>query len=120
MEKQRSGGVVSGQLFAGDVSSATVVIYDDMISTGGTIARAAKAAVERGAAAVHCAATHGLLVGDAVAALNEASLSSLAILDTVPDVAERCQGLRCRWHVLNAAAIVAAAFPEWRTTSRVL
>jgi ribose-phosphate pyrophosphokinase len=120
MEKQRSGGVVSGQLFAGDVRDATVVIYDDMISTGGTIARAAKAAAERGAAAVHCAATHGLLVGDAVSTLNETSLSSLALLDTVPDVAARCQGLRCRWSVLDAAAIVAAAFAEWRNTSRVI
>lgn len=117
MEKRRSGGVVSGRLFAGDVRAATVVIYDDMISTGGTIARAATAAVERGAEAVHCAATHGLLVDDAVATLNGVPLSSLAMLDTVPDVAERCEGLRCRWHVLDAAAIVAAALAEWRTTS---
>jgi ribose-phosphate pyrophosphokinase len=114
MEKRRSGGGISGNLFAGDVRDALVIIYDDMISTGGTAARAAIAAAERGAAAVHCAAAHGLLVGDAVASLNAAPLTSLALLDTVPDVAERCMGLRCDWRVLDGAAIVAAALAEWR------
>jgi ribose-phosphate pyrophosphokinase len=114
MEKRRSGGLVSGSLFAGDVRDALVIVYDDMISTGGTVARAAQAAAARGAAAVHCAATHALLVGDAVAALNAAPLASLAVMDTVPDAAQRCAGLRCEWRVLDCAAVVAAAFSEWR------
>ena len=112
MEKQRSGGKVSGKLFAGDVRDALVIVYDDMISTGGTIARAANAAVERGAAAVHCAATHALLAGEAVATLNAAPLASLAVMDTVDDVATRCSGLRCRWHVLDSAAVFARALAD--------
>jgi ribose-phosphate pyrophosphokinase len=117
MEKRRSGGTVSGELFAGDVRDALVIVYDDMISTGGTVARAVKAATARGATAVHCAATHGLLAGDAVAALNAVPLSSLALLDTVSDVAARCAALRCEWQVLGGAAVVAAAFAEWRAAS---
>ncbi|RPI62050.1 MAG: ribose-phosphate pyrophosphokinase, partial [Lysobacterales bacterium] len=113
MEKRRSGGTVSGELFAGDVRDALVIIYDDMISTGGTVARAAKAAAARGAAAVHCAATHGLMSGDAAASLNAVPLSSLVVMDTVPDVAERCSRLQCKWHVLDSAAVVAAAFSGW-------
>ncbi len=113
MEKRRSGGTLSGELFAGDVREALVIIYDDMISTGGTVARAAQAAVARGAASVHCAATHGLLVGDAVASLNAIPLSSLAVMDTVPDVAERCADLSCAWRVLDGAAVVAAALSAW-------
>ena len=113
MEKQRSGGKVSGELFAGDVGDALVIIYDDMISTGGTVARAAKAAIARGARAVHCAATHGLFSGDAVATLNAASLASLAIMDTVDDVAERCAGLTCEWRALDSAAVFARALTEW-------
>jgi ribose-phosphate pyrophosphokinase len=113
VEKHRSLGKVTGELFAGDVRDATVIIYDDMISTGATVARAAKAAAARGARAVHCAATHGLFTGDAIATLNAASLASLAIMDTVDDVAERCAGLSCESHVLDSAAVFARALTEW-------
>jgi len=107
MEKSRSRGRVSGELFAGDVADAAVVIYDDMISTGGTVARAVRAAAVRGARSVHCAATHGLFSGDAVTTLNGVPLTSLAVSDTVEDVAERCRALRCEHVVLECAAAVA-------------
>jgi ribose-phosphate pyrophosphokinase len=118
MEKQRSGGRVSGELFAGDVRDALVIVYDDLISTGGTIARAASAARARGAGVVHAAATHALLVGNAVALLNDAGLGSLTVMDTVEDVRERCAPLRCPWHVLDAAAVFAAAREQWAIRDR--
>jgi phosphoribosylpyrophosphate synthetase len=62
---------------------------------------------------VHCAATHGLLSGDAVETLNAAPLHSLAVMDTVDDVAVRCAGLRCAVHVLDSAEVFARAFTEW-------
>jgi len=34
-------------------------------------------------------------------------------MDTVDDVAERCAGLRCDWHVLDSAAVFARALTEW-------
>jgi ribose-phosphate pyrophosphokinase len=113
MEKHRSGGRVSGELFAGDVVDARVIIYDDMISTGGTVARAVRAAATRGARTVHCAATHGLFSGDAVETLNAVPLSSLVVMDTVCDVAERCAALRCEHLVLDSAAIFAQALANW-------
>lgn len=115
MEKHRSGGQVSGELFAGEVRDALVVIYDDMISTGGTVARAARAAETRGARAVHVAATHGLLVGGAAAMLDDAGLASLVLMDTVEDVRERCAALTCTWQVLDAAAVFADAREQWAT-----
>lgn len=60
MEKHRSEGVVSGELFAGEVEGADVFVVDDMIATGGTVLRAAKACRARGAARVFAMATHGL------------------------------------------------------------
>ncbi|MDK1491225.1 phosphoribosyltransferase family protein [Sinorhizobium sp. 7-81] len=51
MEQRR--GVVSGELFAGEVENATVFIVDDMISTGGTMLRAAEACRKRGTRAVY-------------------------------------------------------------------
>ena len=60
LEKHRSGGVVRGSLFSGDVQGRTVIIIDDMISSGGTIMRAVKTCRDKGAARVFAAATHGL------------------------------------------------------------
>lgn len=60
MEKHRSAGEVSGSLFAGDVRHCDVVIFDDVISTGGTMVRAAEAAIQHGARHVYGVASHGL------------------------------------------------------------
>jgi Phosphoribosyl transferase domain len=51
-DKHRSGGTVSGDLFAGDVGGSTVLIIYDLVSTGGTLLRAAKAARKAGTARV--------------------------------------------------------------------
>src|SRR5262249_54965722 len=48
-EKHRSAGVVTGDLFAGDVKGATALIIDDLISTGGTLVRSARASRQDGA-----------------------------------------------------------------------
>jgi ribose-phosphate pyrophosphokinase len=40
-DKHRSAGVVSGDQFVGDVTDSTALIIDDLISTGGTLLRAA-------------------------------------------------------------------------------
>ena len=49
-----------GKVFAREAEDATVFIVDDMISTGGTIPRAAEAWTKRGAMAVSAMATDGL------------------------------------------------------------
>ena len=49
VEKRRSGGVVSGELLVGEVRDRAVVIFDDLISTGGTLLRAARRCREAGA-----------------------------------------------------------------------
>ena len=61
MEKHRSMGEVTGELFAGDVKGRQVIVIDDLISTGGTMVRAASACRAHGATRVHAAATHGVL-----------------------------------------------------------
>lgn len=83
MEKRRSRGIVSGDLFAGDVSGAAVFIVDDMISTGGTMRRAAQACRERGAAMVHALATHGLFAQGAEALFDDAALDRIVVTDSV-------------------------------------
>jgi hypothetical protein len=58
----------------GDVDGKIAVVVDDMISTGGTLAKAAEALISRGATKVYTCATHGIFAGDAVRVLNESPI----------------------------------------------
>jgi ribose-phosphate pyrophosphokinase len=84
LEKRRSAGVVTGDILAGDVEGATVLVIDDLISTGGTLARAAKACRDHGAAKVYAFAAHGLFVGNASEVLRRSDLAMTFVTDTVP------------------------------------
>ena len=83
MEKRRSRGVVTGELFVGDVRDRVVVIVDDLISTGTTILRAASAAVKNGARSVVAVATHGLFV-DAEENMRSGNIRRVLVTDTIP------------------------------------
>jgi ribose-phosphate pyrophosphokinase len=84
MDKYRSEGRVTGDIFAGDVKDRTAIILDDLIAGGGTIARTALACRAHGAARVWAAATHGVFTSAAASVLREAPIDRLAITDTVP------------------------------------
>jgi len=66
-----------------DVDGATVVLVDDIVSTGGTLAKAARLLLEQGARRVLAAVTHCLLVGPAVERLEEAGIEALLCANTV-------------------------------------
>jgi ribose-phosphate pyrophosphokinase len=82
MEKRRSRGVVSGDLFAGDVAGSTVFIVDDMISSGGTMLRAALACRERGASSVYAIAAHGLFGKGAAALFDSPAIDRIIVTDS--------------------------------------
>jgi len=84
LEKYRSSGVVSGEAVVGNVEGSVAIIIDDLISTGGTILRAARACRAKGAARVFAAASHGMFVGDAARLLTEPALDGLAVTDSIP------------------------------------
>lgn len=83
IEKKRSEGEVSGEAFAGDVDDATVIVIDDLISGGTTMARAARACTGRGARRVFCAATHAVFSHDTPAKLSIPEIESVVVTDTV-------------------------------------
>lgn len=84
MEKSRSAGVVSGQVLAGDVRDATAIIVDDLISTGGTLVRAARACRAAGARHIFAAAAHGLFMDGAPELMTESSVNGIVVANTVP------------------------------------
>jgi ribose-phosphate pyrophosphokinase len=67
-----------------DVKGKTVIIFDDIISTGGTIVGAAKILKEQGAEKVYTACVHGLLIGDAEKRILQAGVEEIVSTDSVP------------------------------------
>ncbi len=67
-----------------DVKGQTVIILDDIISTGGTIVGAAKILKELGAAHVFTACVHPLLIGDAAKRILDAGVEEIVGTDSVP------------------------------------
>ncbi|AEM38574.1 ribose-phosphate pyrophosphokinase [Pyrolobus fumarii 1A] len=66
------------------VEGKTVILVDDIISTGGTIAKAAEILRSQGARRIIVAVSHALLVGNALEKLVKAGVDRLLALDTVP------------------------------------
>lgn len=109
VEKRRSSGVVSGHYFAGDVAGRAVILIDDLISSGGTLRRAAQRCREAGAIAVHAMATHAPLDADAPGVLSDPVFDSLVVTDTVPVDPALASALAPRLTVLPVAGLLAAA-----------
>jgi len=67
------------------VAGKRVVIYDDMIRTGGSLIGAALAYRDAGAVAIDAVATHGLFPGDSLARLEESGLfGRIVVTDSHP------------------------------------
>lgn len=86
IDKRRSSATETHQanIIGGPVKDRIALMFDDMISTGGSIVGAASVLVKHGARDIHVCATHGLFVGDAMKRLNDAPLKELIVCDTVP------------------------------------
>jgi len=108
-DKHRSAGVVTGDLFVGDVEGATALIVDDLISTGGTLVRAAKAARKAGARRVIALAAHGLFMEGADKALADPALDRIVVTDAVPAFRLAPGPTRDKLDILPSAPLFAEA-----------
>ncbi len=108
-EKHRSGGIVSGELFVGDVAGATALIVDDLIGTGYTMVRTARAARAAGAKSIVLLAAHGLFMPGAEEALGDRVIDRVITSDTVPSFRVSQPSLRNKHECLSAAPLFAEA-----------
>jgi ribose-phosphate pyrophosphokinase len=109
IDKRRPKGthnVAVATQVVGEIEGRTCVIVDDMIDTAGTVVSAANLLIDRGAADVYIAATHGLLSGPAVDRLKNGPVREVIVTNTVPIPSEkRFDSLR----VLSIAPLLAEA-----------
>jgi len=92
-KRRLSGSKVETGNLIGDVKGKTVLMFDDMISTAGTVCEAAKLVMDKGAKNVIAAATHPVLVGPAVERLVASPISKIVVCNTIP-FAERTKPLK--------------------------
>ncbi|MCY2979692.1 MAG: ribose-phosphate pyrophosphokinase [Planctomycetota bacterium] len=71
-------------IIGGPVEGKICLMFDDMISTAGSICGAARLVHEAGAKEIHLAATHGVLCDPAIENLRKAPIDSLVITNTIP------------------------------------
>jgi len=109
VEKQRSSGVVSGDAVVGEVRGRVAIILDDLIATGTTMVKAARACRALGATHVFAAATHGLFTGDADRVLADDALDRIVVTNTVPPVRLRDPTVLAKIDTLDAATLFAEA-----------
>lgn len=114
-DKHRSAGVVTGDLLVGEVKDATVLLVDDLISTGGTLVRAARAARAAGATSVIAFAAHGLFMPGAAEALADPAIERIVVTDAVPPFRIAGGEILRKVEVLPAAPLLAEAIGRLAT-----
>jgi ribose-phosphate pyrophosphokinase len=81
--------VKSANIIGATLEGKVAFIFDDMISTAGSVTEAARVAKAHGAREVYACATHGVLCGDAIKNLRESPIRELVITDSIPLTPEK-------------------------------
>jgi len=107
-KRRQSATSVAMTNIIGDVKGKTVLMFDDMITTGGTVAEASRILKDHGCGPIHVAATHGIFAGSAVEKLLKAPIEQFVITDSVP-FWDRLAPLKDRITVLSVASLLGEA-----------
>jgi ribose-phosphate pyrophosphokinase len=86
VDKRRSSATETKQanLIGSSLEGKVAVIFDDMISTAGSVVGAAHVARCNGAREVYACATHAVLCGPAIERLRDAPLKQIVVTDSIP------------------------------------
>lgn len=107
-KRRVSGSEVETGSMIGSVKGKTVLMFDDMITTAGTVVEAAKLVLAHGAARVIAAATHPVMVGMAMERLSSSPISRVICTNTIP-AGDRLEPIRERYTELCVAHLLGEA-----------
>jgi ribose-phosphate pyrophosphokinase len=75
-----------------DVKNKVVIIYDDMIRSGGSLIQAAQAYHQKGAAQVYAITTHGIFSNEAVKKIKDSKLfKQVYTSDSLPQIVDKSE-----------------------------
>ena len=86
VDKRRSSATETKQanLIGASLDGRVAVIFDDMISTAGSVVGAANVAKLNGAREIYACATHAVLCDNAVGRLRDSPIKQVVVTDTIP------------------------------------
>jgi ribose-phosphate pyrophosphokinase len=108
VDKRRDSPAETRQehIIGGPVDGLVAVMFDDMVTTGGSIAGAAAKLQEAGAKEIFVAVTHGVLCGKATDKIKDSAITMLAVTDSIPIPPEK---MNPKIKVLSVAPLLAEA-----------
>lgn len=91
VDKRRTSAIETKQknIIGDAIEGQIAIMFDDMVSTAGSICGAAQLLSEAGAREIHVGATHGVLCGKAIENLSRAPIAKVVLTDTIPLPAEK-------------------------------
>ncbi len=101
-------GQVRAMDLHGVVKDSTVVFFDDVIVSGGTVVEASDLAKKEGADQVYFLATHGIFTGNALEKIQESPVDKVVITNTV-----KLENLPDKIEVLEVAPVFAQNLSKW-------
>ena len=85
-KRRLDSGATEVSAVSAQVQGKQVIIYDDMIRTGGSLINAVKAYKDAGASKISVVTTHGVFAGDAIKKLQECGLiNKIVVTDSHPN-----------------------------------
>lgn len=107
IDKRRTGPNQSMVVnIIGEVEGKNVIIYDDMIDTGGTIVDAAEGLAKKGVKDIYVCAVHGLFSKNAIPRLKDAPIKEIVITNTLKISEEK---MIDKLKILSIASLLAEA-----------
>ena len=107
VDKRRTGADKSEAMnIIGDVAGRDIIIFDDIISTAGTITQAAEALKKEGAGKILAMATHPVFSGKALARLSASCIEEVVVTNSIPfNGQDKCDKVR----VLDVSSLLGEA-----------
>ena len=83
-KQRKKANVIDSMTVIGDVEGRDIVLVDDLVDTGGTLAKAADMMLDKGAKSVRAVCTHPVLSGKAYENIEKSGIVELVVTDTIP------------------------------------
>lgn len=116
---RRDGHNVEAARMIGDVKDKNVLMFDDMISTAGTVTTAAAFVKRQGARRVIVSATHPVLSGPALDRIASSPIDQLLVTDTIPISSTVRERLGDGLAVLSVDQLLAEAITRIHTNQSI-